>query len=163
MSYVPELNYNICDTLVISAESIEAIFDGDTTILDPDTTAAVGDDEISAGSDDSTYEADDTLEGQEIFNAMCRSEYDDNSLADTQKGFCCQAMFMDGGSEEASSAFAITTFATSVAAADPEEAVTFEFSGIEIEMHFGAEAFASAKGLAASFAAVVSTALVFAQ
>ena len=107
---------------------------------------------ISAGDEGSSYEEDETLEGQEVANAECRAAYDDNAIAETQKGFCCQAIGVDGTTMGA---------ITSATELSGEVGEAFEIEGMEVT--YGAEVFASARGLGASLAAIASATLVFSQ
>ena len=95
-----ELNFDTCAGIVITLETITDLFEnGNLDAIDPDSTSYSNTitDFVSSSADGSTYEADTTLEGQEAANAQCRWEYDENSIADTQKGFCCQSMDTGSG------------------------------------------------------------------
>ena len=162
-----DLNFYICDGLVVTSDSILALFMGDSSEADPDTLSwadIVGDDYIGYGSSDSSMEFDESLENQDLYNSLCRAEYDDNAIAEEQAGFCCQSLYADFDGEDSDSPMAVLIKATSATVADAEEPVVVTITeGVDADVYFGAEVFASAKGLAVSFAAVASTALVFAQ
>ena len=150
-----ELNFETCAQLVVDEATIDKAFKmGDFSDADPETTFYMLSmtDFISAGDADSSFEEDETLEGQEYANSECRAEYDDNAIAETQKGFCCQAIAADG------SVMGAITSATELSG---EVGEAFALGGVEIT--YGAELFGSARGLGASLAAIASAALVFAQ
>ena len=158
-----ELNFDTCAGIVITLDTITQLFEESSSAgLDPESTmyqdSITG--FVGAYDEGSGFEADETLEGQEAANAQCRWEYDENSIADTQKGFCCQAMDTGMGVGGLISSATKTSGETG-------EAVDYTMGSGEqsmtITVEYGAEAFASARGLAASLAAVASAALVFAQ
>ena len=162
-----ELNFNSCAGLVLTADSMTKVMtEGSFAEIDPEETfysTSIGEEYIYASSEGTSYEEDESLEGQEAANAQCRAEYDDNAIAETQEGFCCQTLIMDGGAP-----FGTITSATKLSkevGETLEVTMTNPVSGEEVtvEVDYGAEVFASARGLGASLAALASAALVFSQ
>lgn len=162
-----ELNFNTCAGLVVTADSMTKVMtEFDFTDLDPEETfysTSIGEEYISISSEGTSYEEDESLEGQEAANAVCRAEYDDNAIAETQEGFCCQTLVIDGGAPYGS-----ITSATKLSKEVGETLeVTMTHPGtgeeVTVEVIYGAEVFASARGLGASLAALASAALVFSQ
>ena len=95
------------------------------------------------------------LEGQEQANAQCRMEYDLNSQ---EGGFCCQAMTIDVEDYPPSGFFASSTKIEAGA-----EEIVVDFDGTDVDILIGAELFASASGMGASFLTLAASILVFSQ
>ena len=164
-----ELNFNSCAGLVVTVDSVTKVMtEFDFTGLDPEETfysTSIGEEYIYASSEDSSFEADESLEGQESANAQCRAEYDDNSIAETQEGFCCQAILVGGSDLGTMGSITSATKLSKEVGETLELTMTDPSTNTEVtvEVTYGAEVFASARGLGASLAALASAALVFSQ
>ena len=108
--------------------------------------------------DDDDYDAlmEQELEGQEQANAQCRMEYDLNSQ---EGGFCCQAMAFDVEDMDTATGY----FASSTKIEAGAEEIVVDFDGTDVDILIGAELFASASGMGASFLTLAASVLVFSQ
>ena len=164
-----ELNFNSCAGLVVTVDSVTKVMtEFDFTEVDPEETmysTSIGEGYISVTDPESSFEYDESLEGQESANARCRAEYDDNSIAETQEGFCCQAILVDGSEGGAMGSITSATKLSKEVGEALELKMTNPSDNTEVtvEVTYGAEVFASARGLGASLAALASAALVFSQ
>lgn len=120
-----DLNGEYCAGLVITADSLTDILaTQDYTTFDPYKVTWYR----QKGSSYEPWElsADETdLEGTDYGVAVCRSEYDVNNVAATQKYFCCQMLAIDG-----EVGFAIST----IGKATKNDQESFELEGSEVTM-----------------------------
>ena len=95
----------------------------------------------------------DELEGMEAGAAICRQGYDDNNIAEFQKKFCCQTLY-----DEANES---VVWAWLHAGYNPQDQAPVEIDGVEYSS--GAEVFASANAVAASFMTMAAAATLMLQ
>ena len=163
------LNFYECGSyLTITATSLEwlAVFD-DTYYVDTGKTfygrTSLGYPEegyIRAGDEGSTWTEDTTLAtNQEVANALCRAEYDDNEIwLNYSYSFCCQAFRITGTDTDLILAYINSEYYTYYNTNTPVSILDNAY-----EVTWGAETFASARELGASLAALAAAALVYTQ
>jgi len=134
-----------------------AAAEGDLAELDTGDVLLANTDADWNRGDEDDYDAlmEQELEGQEQSNAQCRMEYDLNSQ---EGGFCCQAMTIDMEGYPPAG-----FFASSTKIEDGAEEISATFGGSDVDILIGAELFASASGMGASFLTLAASVLVFSQ
>ena len=157
-----ELNSNICSTLVVSEESVAEIFeeteDDAVLLIDPDSTAIDYEEDIAADGEEAEALAE--LEGDEYAVAYCRALYDLNEM---EGGFCCQTLAIEYPAEFESAPSYIPIMVEKTGVTAQEEDPIVVDIGVEVSVTWGAEAFASASGLAASAMTMAASLMVFTQ
>ena len=151
-----ELNKYICDGTVITQEAFDKTMDGDESANDPkglEIELDKGEDMIAADVAEKIAE----LEGHDKGVAICRALYDLNEM---EGGFCCFTTKMEIDNE---AGYGGTMINSKKAVLNDIDPIVVDFGeGYEITVTWGAEVFASAKGLAAS-ALTMAAAMVIAQ
>ena len=153
-----ELNKYICAGTVVNQEAFEAAMDGDESKMDPDALAIEydkGESDIAADVAEKIAE----LEGHDYGVALCRALYDLNEM---EGGFCCQSTKVEVDMEGAEPSYNGMLFNSKKAVLNDVDPIVIDMGGIDVTLTWGAEVFASAKGLAAS-ALTMAAAMVIAQ
>ena len=153
-----ELNGKQCVGVEITTDTMAAYAaEGDLAELDTGDVLEVNTDADWNGGDEDDFNAlfEQDLFGQEHANAQCRMEYDLNSQ---EGGFCCQALALDAEGFIPSGLFATSTKIEAGA-----EEIVMAFGESDVDVLIGAELFASASGMGASFLTLAASVLVFSQ
>ena len=151
-----QLNKYICDGTVFTQEAFDKTMDGDESANDPkglEIELDKGEDMIAADVAEKIAE----LKGHDKGVAFCRALYDLNKM---EGGFCCLTLGMEFDNE---ADYTGTMFNSKKAVLNDIDPIVVDFGeGMELTITWGAEVFASAKGLAAS-ALTMAAAMVIAQ
>ena len=153
-----ELNKYICAGTVVNQEAFEAAMDGDESKMDPDALAIEydkGESDIAADVAEKIAE----LEGHDYGVALCRALYDLNEM---EGGFCCLTTKTEMDVEGFEPSYNGMLFSSKKAVLNDVDPIVIDMGGIDVTLTWGAEVFASAKGLAAS-ALTMAAAMVIAQ
>ena len=152
-----QLNKYICKGTVVTQETYEKILEGDYSATYPEGVAIVLDkyaDEFSADVAEKIAE----LEGHDNGVAFCRALYDLNKI---EGGFCCHITGTEFMENEVD--YRGTLVNSKKAVLNDIDPIVIDYGGgMESTITWGAEVFASAKGLAAS-ALTMAAAMVIAQ
>ena len=151
-----QLNKYICKGTVFTQESFEKMMAGDDSAVDPKGLVIELDkneEEFSADVAEKIAE----LEGHDNGVAFCRALYDLNKI---EGGFCCQIIGSEFNNEANYRGGLINSKKAVLNDIDP---IVIDYgAGMVLTVTWGAEVFASAKGLAAS-ALTMAAAMVIAQ
>ena len=150
-----ELNGKQCVGVEITTDTMAAASSFLADIDNGDVLKVNTDDWNIGDEDDYNALMEQDLFGQEHANAQCRMEYDLNSQ---KGGFCCQALAFD---VEGYTPYGF--FATSTKIEAGAEEIVIDFGGTDVDVLIGAELFASASGMGASFLTLAASVLVFSQ
>ena len=152
------MNNLFCPGIVIDADTIPEVLAGTYDNFDPLKilySNPNGHYKWTGTWEDPTTEPEGyaDLEGMEAGAAICRQGYDDNNIAEFQKKFCCQTLY-----DETNSA---VLWAYLHAGYNPQDQAVVDVDGVEVSS--GAEVFASANAVAASFMTMAAAATLMLQ